>query len=100
MGSERSFGITFAALFAVFGFWPLLFRSEMPRWWALAVSIAFLMGALTAPRLLAPLNILWFRFGLLLHHIINPILMALIYFGAVVPMGLVLKMAGKDVLRL
>ena len=100
MGSERSFGVTFAALFAVFGFWPLLFRSEMPRWWALAVSIAFLVSALAAPRLLAPLNILWFKFGLLLHHIVNPILMALIYFGAVVPTGLMVRMARKDLLRL
>jgi hypothetical protein len=100
MGSERSFGVTFAALFAVIGSLPLLLRSEMPRWWAIAVSITFLTSALTAPRLLAPLNILWFKFGLLLHHIINPILMALIYFVAVVPTGLMLRMARKDLLRL
>ena len=100
MGSERSFGVTFAALFAVFGFLPLLFHSEMPRWWALAVSIVFLVSALAAPRLLAPLNILWFKFGLLLHNIVNPILMALIYFGAIVPTGLMLRMARKDLLRL
>jgi hypothetical protein len=100
MGSERSFGVTFAALFAVFGFWPLLFHSEMPRWWALAVSIVFLVSALAAPRLLAPLNTLWFKFGLLLHNIVNPILMALIYFGAIVPTGLMLRMARKDLLRL
>jgi len=100
MGSERSFGITFAALFALIGFWPVLFRSEMPRWWALAVGIAFLLSALTAPRLLGPLNILWFKFGLLLHHIVNPVLMALIYFSAFVPTGLMLRMARKDLLRL
>ena len=72
----------------------------MPRWWALAVSIAFLASAVAAPRLLKPLNILWFKFGLLLHHIVNPILMALIYFGAVVPTGLMLRMIRKDLLRL
>ena len=67
---------------------------------ALAVSSAFLVSALAAPRSFAPLNILWFKFGLLLHHIVNPILMALIYFGAVVPTGLMLRMARKDLLRL
>ena len=98
--SERSFGVTFAVVFAVVGFWPLVFRFEMPRWWALVISLAFLTTALVAPRLLVPLNVLWFKFGMLLHQIVNPILMALIYYGAVVPMGLVLKMAGKDLLRL
>jgi predicted membrane metal-binding protein len=98
--SERSFGVTFAVVFAVVGFWPLVFRFEMPRWWALVISLAFLTTALVAPRLLMPLNVLWFKFGMLLHQIVNPILMALIYYGAVVPMGLILKMAGKDLLRL
>jgi hypothetical protein len=98
--SERSFGVTFAAVFAVVGFWPLVFRFEVPRWWALVISLAFLTTAFVAPRLLVPLNVLWFKFGMLLHQIVNPILMALIYYGAVVPMGLVLKMAGKDLLRL
>jgi hypothetical protein len=98
--SERSFGVTFAVVFAVIGFWPLVFRFEMPRWWALVTSLAFLTIALVAPKLLTPLNVLWFKFGLLLHHIVNPILMALIYFGAFVPTGLVLRMARKDLLRL
>jgi hypothetical protein len=98
--SERSFGVTLAVVFAVVGFWPLVFRSETPHWWALVISLAFLTTAFVAPRLLVPLNVLWFKLGLLLHHIVNPIVMALIYYGAFVPMGLVLKMAGKDLLRL
>jgi hypothetical protein len=98
--SERSFGVTFAVALAVFAFWPLVFRLEMPRLWALVISLAFLTSALVVPRLLVPLNFLWFKFGMLLHQIVNPILMALIYYGAVVPMGLVLTTAGKDLLRL
>jgi predicted membrane metal-binding protein len=100
ISSERSFGVTFAAVFAVFGFWPLVFRSEMPRWWALALSVAFLTTGLVAPRALAPLNVLWFKFGLLLHRIVNPIVMALIYYVAFVPTGLLLRATGKDLLRL
>ena len=98
--SERSFGVTFAVVFAVVGFWPLVVRFGMPRWWALVISLAFLTTALVAPKLLVPLNVLWFKLGMLLHQIVNPILMALIYYGTVVPIGLVLKMAGKDMLRL
>ena len=52
------------------------------------------------PRVLAPLNIIWFRLGLLLHHVVNPVIMAVVYYGAVVPMGLLLKARGKDLLRL
>ena len=98
--SERAFGVTFAVVFAVVGFWPVVFRFETPRWWALLISLAFLTTALVAPRLLVPLNVLWFKFGMLLHQIVNPILMALIYYGAVVPMGAVLRMTGKDLLGL
>jgi predicted membrane metal-binding protein len=99
-GSERSFGLTFAAVFALIGMWPSIFRGEMPHWWALAISVAMLMAGLLLPRLLVPLNIIWFKFGLLLHRIVTPVLMTLIYYLAIVPTGLVLKVAGKDLLRL
>ena len=47
-----------------------------------------------------PLNFVWYKFGLALHHIVNPVLMGLIYFGAVVPMGLIMQLRGKDALRM
>jgi hypothetical protein len=99
VGSERSFGIVFAAVFALIGVWPWLF-GRSPRLWALALAAIFLAAAFAAPKLLAPLNRLWFRFGLLLHRVVNPIVMAFLYFGAVVPTGLVLKALRKDLLRL
>ena len=98
-GSDRSFGIVFACVFALIGLWPMLHGSA-PRLWALAVAAACLAAALLRPQFLSPLNRLWFRFGLLLHHVVNPVLMLLIYYGAVVPTGLVLRALGKDVLRL
>jgi saxitoxin biosynthesis operon SxtJ-like protein len=99
IGTERNFGIVFAVVFAIVAFGPL-YHGGVVRWWAASVSAAFLICAFVAPRLLRPLNHLWFRFGLLLHHVVNPIIMGAIYFGAVVPMALVLRVLKKDLLRL
>jgi predicted membrane metal-binding protein len=99
MGSERSFGIVFAVVFAVIGLFPLI-GSAQPRWWALAVAAAFLALALVYPALLRPLNRVWFRFGLLLHKITNPVVMGLMFFGTITPVALIMRIAGKDPLRL
>jgi hypothetical protein len=68
--------------------------------WTSAASAFFLAFALWRPAALKPLNRLWFKFGLLLHKVVNPIVMAVVFFGAVVPTGLVLRLLGKDLLRL
>ena len=99
VGSERSFGIVFACVFALIGLVPLLLGHGF-RIWALVIAAAFLAAAYLAPRLLTPLNRLWFKFGLLLHHIVNPIVMALIFFGAVLPTAIMVRLFGKDLLRL
>ncbi len=98
-GSERSFGIVFAVVFCLIGLWPAKSGGAV-RLWALAIALAFLAAAFLAPRLLAPLNLIWFRLGLLLHRVVNPLVMAVVYYGAVVPTGLILKARGKDLLRL
>jgi saxitoxin biosynthesis operon SxtJ-like protein len=98
--SNRTFGLTFAVVFALAGCWPWLVHGRAPYLWAWAVALGFCAAALVAPRVLTPLNRLWFWFGLALHHLVNPIVMALIYYGAVVPMGLAVRVAGKDLLRL
>ena len=99
VGTERNFGIIFAVVFAFIGLVPL-YRGGTARWWAIALGAAFLFCAFLAPRLLRPLNHLWFKFGLLLHHVVNPIVMGGLYFGAVVPMGLLVRALGKDLLNL
>ena len=98
-GSDRSFGLVFASAFTVIALWPLLHGGE-PRYWAFFVVAAFLVTALATPRVLAPLNRLWFCFGLLLGHIVSPIIMTLVFAIAVVPTGLILKMWRKDILGL
>jgi hypothetical protein len=98
--SDRSFGLIFAAVFALAAFLPLLRASHQPRWWAVVIAIAFALVAVLWPKRLAVLNRLWLQFGLLLHAITGPIVLALLFYGAVVPIGLLKRMFGKDSLRL
>lgn len=98
-GSDRAFGFVFAAVFAVIGLWPMI-AGGPPRLWALGVAAVFLFAALLFPKALAPLNRLWFKFGLLLHRIVSPLVMGLLFFVAVTPVALIMRLAGKDVLNL
>lgn len=99
IGSSRSFGLVFAVVFAIIAFYPLI-NGNTIRVWALAVCLVFLVLAFLAPGILDPLNRLWFKLGLLLAKIINPIVMLLIYVIAILPTGIVLRMLGKDLLLL
>lgn len=96
--SDRSFGIVFTVVFAIIGLVPLIHGGAL-RLWSLIVAAAILAIALIYPRLLAPANRLWMKFGLLLHRVTNPIIMGFVFYLAVVPTALVLKMLGKDPLR-
>jgi hypothetical protein len=98
-GSNRSFGLVFSALFFLLGAGPAAFGGSA-RGWAIVLAGLFLAVALLAPRILGPLNAVWFKIGLALHHVVTPVIMAFLYYGAIVPTGLLLKMLGKDVLRL
>jgi len=99
MGSERSFGVVFAIVFIIIGTAPLIRGGELRLWSLLAAGI-FLGLGLLAPRVLRPLNILWFRFGLLLGRIIAPIVISLLFFIAVTPTALVMRLLRKDLLSL
>ena len=97
--SDRVFGLTFAAAFAVLALGPIV-RHRPVRSWALAVAAAFLVVALLRAQLLGPGNRLWLRLGLLLQRLVTPAVMALLFYGTVTPMALVLRLLGKDLLRL
>jgi len=96
---DRQFGLVFTAVFAVVGALPALSGRQV-RWWSLGVSVAFLIVSLTVPSLLAPLNRVWLWIGLLLHKIVSPIVLGLLFFSTVTPIGLLLRALGKDPLRL
>jgi predicted membrane metal-binding protein len=99
LGSERSLAVVFAAVFLIVGLWPVLKAAE-PRHWALGVAALFLLVGFLAPKTLAPLNRLWFRFGMVLHRVVNPVVMGLIFFVTVVPTGLIIRALGRDPLKL
>ena len=99
ISSERSFGIVFAAEFAIIGLAPLIGGGGI-RFWSLGVALAFLVTSFVAPEILGPLNRAWAKFGMVLHHVMNPLIMGLIFFLAVTPIALVMRLMGKDPLRL
>lgn len=97
--SERFFGITFFVFFLLIALWPLLWGKPL-RIGVLGVSISFLALALIRPSLLAPLNRLWLKFGALLHSITSPIILGIMFFLVILPIGLLMRLLGKDFLRL
>ena len=97
--SNKSFGIVFFVIFIIVALWPLL-KDENIRVWSLIVSIIFLTLGLLNSKILTPLNKLWMRLGILLGAIVSPIVMGVVYFGVITPIGLIMKLFGKDVLNL
>ena len=98
-GSDRGFGQVFAgffALLAALSWW----RGHTGWHYTLPIAAAFLLVAYTWPGALAPLNRLWLKFGLLLYKIVNPIVLGLLFFVTIAPIGLVMRLFGKDFLRL
>ena len=99
IGSNRSFGIVFFILFLVIALYPLI-NNENLRIWSLVISLAFLFLGLLNSKLSTPLNKIWFKFGLFLGKIISPLIMGVIFFLVVTPIGFFLRIFGKDVLNL
>lgn len=98
VGSEKGFGIVFAVVFAIIALWPLIDGAPVRLWAAIAAAV-FLVAAFIAQPLLKPLNLLWFKFGMLLYKVVNPVVMAFLYYTTVVPTGLIMRMVGKDPLN-
>lgn len=99
IGSDRSFGIVFTVFFAVVGCLPLISGGPV-RIWALGVSGGFLVVALAIPKILHPLNVVWMKFAALLNSIVSPIVLGLLFFLTITPIGILMRMLGKDLLRL
>ena len=100
MGSDRGFGLVFAAVFSIVAGFQGWSGGIAAAWGWLAVALTFAAAALVAPKILNPLNRLWFRFGMLLHRIVTPVILGLMFYGTVVPTGLALRLFGKDLLHL
>ncbi len=99
ISSNRSFGIVFFIVFLLISIYPLINQSEI-RLWSLIISLIFLVLGIANSKFLTPLNKLWFRFGLFLGKIISPIIMGIIFFLVVTPIGLLMRLLKKDLLNL
>ena len=97
--SNRSFGILFFVVFLIISLWPLLKGNDL-RIWSLIISILFLILGLLKSKFLTPLQRIWIKFGELLGKIISPIVLAIVFFIVVTPIGLFMKVLRKDLLNL
>ncbi len=99
ISSNRSFGIVFFVVFLLIALYPLINNHEL-RLWSLVVSLIFLILGLLNSKILAPLNKLWFKFGIFIGKIIAPLIMGIIFFLVVTPIGFLMRLFGQDVLNL
>ena len=99
MSSNRSFGILFFIVFLGIGLWPLKNNND-PNYILLGLSSIFLILGIINSKLLNPLNKAWVKFGEILGMIIAPIVMGLIYFIILTPISLLVRLFGKDLLKL
>lgn len=96
--TDRSFGFTFAVVFALIGGW-LTWKAHRFGVGFLAAAGLFALIAIVAPKLLHGLNVVWMRFGALLNQVVSPIIMGVIFFGVFAPVGLLFRLRGRDALR-
>ena len=97
--NNKSFGILFFIVFFLIAIFPLT-NSEEIRIWSLIISFIFLTLGMLKSKILTPLNNLWFKFGIILGKIVSPIVMGVIFFFVVTPIGLLMRLFGKDLLNL
>ena len=99
ISSNRSFGLVFFVVFLIVALWPLKSGEDL-RLWSLTLSIIFLILGIFNSKLLTPLNKLWMKFGMFLGLIVSPIVMGIVFFSVVTPIGFFMRIMGKDLLRL
>jgi len=99
MKEFRSFGLLVGTVFSAIGVWPLLMRGEALRLWAIGLGGALILLGGMSPGLLAPVHKVWMQVGHVLGWVNTRILLGLVFFGLVTPMGIVFRLRGKDVMR-
>ena len=97
--SNRSFGILFFIVFLLISVWPMI-SGEPVRIWSIAISLVFLFLGISNSKILTPLNSAWIKFGEILGRFVAPIIMAIIFFLIITPVGLFMRIIGKDLLNI
>ena len=99
IATNRSFGILFFIVFITIALWPLFSESHI-KIWSLIISLIFLFLGLINSKLLIPLKYTWIKLGEFLGRVIAPVVMVIIYFFIVTPIGLIMRIAGKDIINI
>ena len=99
ISSNQSFGIVFFVVFLLIALYPMT-NGEDIRIWSLIISFILMILGLLNSKILTPFNKLWFKFGILMGKIVSPLIMGVIFFFVVTPIGLIMRILGKDVLNL
>jgi hypothetical protein len=95
----RDFGLLVGGIFGAIGLWPLLWRQQDPRLWALALAVALVLPALVAPSILAPAYRAWMKLAEVLAWVNTRIVLGVVFYGVVTPIGLVMRLTGHDPMR-
>ena len=99
ISSNRSFGLLFFIVFLAISLWPLKFQEDLRLWAFILALIFFVLGILNS-KFLTPLNKLWMKFGIFLGFIVSPFVMGVVFFIVVTPVGLIMRLLGKDLLKI
>jgi hypothetical protein len=97
--NNKSFGILFFIVFLLIALWPIK-DSESIRVWSMIISLLFLMLGIINSKFLTPLKKGWIKLGEILGKFIAPIVMGFIYFVVITPIGILLRLFGKDLLNI
>ena len=95
--SNKSFGVLFFIVFLLIALWPL-FKGDSLRIWSLLIAVIFLVLGLLNSKILNPFKRIWIKFGEILGKVIAPIVLSIVYFIVITPIGLLLRIFGKDLL--
>jgi len=95
----RQFGLLVGAVFTVIGLWPLVFRGEPLRLWAIGIGGLLIVCGGILPQLLAPVYKGWMWVGHIMGWINTRILLGIMFYALVTPIGVVFRLMGKDRMR-
>jgi hypothetical protein len=95
----RQFGLLVGGVFTVIGLWPLVFRGEPLRLWAIGIGGLLMAFGGILPSVLAPIHKGWMWVGHILGWMNTRILLTIVFYGLVTPIGIVFRLMGKDTMR-
>jgi Saxitoxin biosynthesis operon protein SxtJ len=95
----RQFGLLVGGIFGVIGLWPTVWRHQPMRTWALVLAVALIVPGLVAPRILAPVHRIWMKLGEGLAWINTRIILGVVFYVVVTPLGLLMRLVSHDPMR-